>query len=398
MQKKQLFFAVALLAAAGLAAVAARGPAASPDACEKKETLVILVQFPDVKHEVIRDLVQAKFFRDLDAYVREMSYGKACVSGRVTEKWYTLPHPIAHYKVVAQNLKVTKRPIDALLNDAINAAAKDYDLSRYPYISLFLGATQPQYGMMCLYAYPGFFGWAATEQLKTKSGQVINGDIAIFTSRAHLGNMAHDMLHAFGGIRGGRRVVPCLYDHDLQARPGPFRRVFVRSLVNMGFWDPLSCHCYKYFQPPMGISSWTKLRLGWLAPEKVLTARPDRTTEALLGPLEDGSSGTLAIRIPVSGSAYYLVENRQPIGHDQYLPGKGVLIMYADDTVPECLDGKAPVRLMDADPEVSLLRGAAFDTGERGSFVDAKNGFKLQLLGKLGDSYRIRVSPYPRPL
>jgi immune inhibitor A len=388
-------FCAALLAFFCAPAPAAAGPAAPP--CEVKQTLVILVQFPDVKHTVDRGEIVKKFFRDLDGYVREMSYGKACVAGRVTEKWYTLPHPISHYKVVSQNLLVKKKPIDALLNDVVNAADKDVDFSKYSYISIYMGATQPQYGMMCLYAYPGFFAWTATEKLKTKSGQEINADIAIFTSQAHLGNIAHDMIHAFGGIRGGKRVVPCLYDHDLQSKPGQFRQVFLKALINMGFWDPMSCHCYKQFLPPMGISSWTKMRLGWIDRSKILTVKPDAAAEVILGPLEDGNARTLVVRIPISSATYYLLENRQPTGYDRYLPGKGVLIMYADDTVPECLDGKAPVRLMNADPEVSLLRGAAFDVGGKDTFIDEKNGLKIQLLEKVGESYRIRVSPYAKP-
>ena len=48
--------------------------------------------------------------------------------------------------------------------------------------------------------------------------------------------------------------------------------------------------------------------------EKGPVADPKQASEILLGPLEDGSSETLAIKIPLSESKYYLIENRQPIG------------------------------------------------------------------------------------
>jgi hypothetical protein len=49
-------------------------------------------------------------------------------------------------------------------------------------------------------------------------------------------------------------MVPCLYDHDLQAKPGLMRKTFIDATINMGFWDPMSCHFYKRNLPPPGIS------------------------------------------------------------------------------------------------------------------------------------------------
>jgi hypothetical protein len=161
----------------------------------------------------------------------------------------------------------------------------------------------------------------------------------------------------------------------------------------MGYWDPLSCHFYKRNIPPPGISSWTKLRLGWIAQGKVRVVDPEQVSEIVLGPLEVGSSETLVIKIPLTGSKFYLIENRQPIGSfDPYLPGKGVLIMYADDSVEECRYGKSPVRLMNADPAVPYLQGAAFNLPGKGVFIDKQNGIGIRIIEKIDDSYRIRIS------
>jgi hypothetical protein len=379
--------------------------------CTVKRGLIILVEFPDVKHSVERAYVEDRFFTKLNNYVKEMSYNKVCIGGDITKKWYRMPDSISRYKISPRNIEVDKSRVEKLIRDALNAVDSEVDFSRYDFTALFLGAKWDEYGMVGLCGYPGMLGWSAgtAEILKTKSGQKVPGGVAIFCYQAHIGTLFHDIAHILGGVREVKnkfflvkgkeqvRNVPCLYDHDLQGKPGPVREVFVDSTINMGFWDVMSCHYYKRGQPPPGISSWTKLRLGWLDPAKVREVKPGETWEGMLGPLEDGNSQNLAIKIPLAESTYYLIENRQPLGNfDKILPGSGVLIMYADDTVAECRKGEAPVKLINADPTVPHLEGAAFDLGKKDSFVDKSKGLKIQLVEKIGYNYKIRISAYGR--
>jgi hypothetical protein len=245
------------------------------------------------------------------------------------------------------------------------------------------------YGMIGLCGYPGMLGWTAEGALRTRGGQVVRGGVAIFCYHAHLGTLFHDVAHILGGVKGGQRMVPCLYDHDLQAKPGPLRETVEDAMINMGFWDPMSCHFYKRLSPPPGISSWTKLRLNWIDAAKIKVVKPGKRAEVLLGPLEDSASPTLAVKIPISEGRYYLIENRQPIGFDRVLPGSGVLIMSADDHIAECRHGQAPVKLVNANPSIPHLEGAAFDLGKRGSFQDQRNRVRVQLKEKAGQSYRL---------
>jgi len=364
------------------------------DGCTVKQGLIIIVEFPDVKHSVDKRYPQKRFFRELNSYVQEMSYNKVCIGGDITEKWIQMPYPISHYKISPRNLEVDKSRVRNLIDDALNAVDKDVNFSKYSFIAIFMGARLKEYGMIGLCGYPGMLGWGTEEILKTKSGQVIKEGIAIFSYQAHLGTLFHDIAHILGGVKEGKRMVPCLYDHDLQAKPGPLREVFIESTVNMGFWDSMSCHYYKWDVPPPGISSWTKMRLNWMNISKIRVVKPGETKEILLGPLEDGASATLAIKIPLSETSYYLIENRQPIGFDKNLPGSGILIMYADDTVAECRHGKSPVKLINADPKIPHLEGAAFDIGKKEIFIDEKNRLKIQLIEKRGNAYKILISPY----
>lgn len=354
--------------------------------------LVVLAQFPGLRHTVDRDHVRQRFAEHLDAYVREMSGGAAWLDIELTP-WLTLPGPVDSYSIAPHNLKVDKSRVARLIDDALAALPPDTDLGRYDFIAIMLGATVPEYGMVGLCGYPGMLGWSTQDALRTRSGKVVRGGVAIFTSQAHLGTLFHDVAHILGGVKGGRRVLPCLYDHDLQARPGPLRETFAEAIVNLGYWDPMSCHFYRREIPPPGVTAWTRLRLGWLPESKVRTVRPGQTEELLLGPLADPAAGILAVRIPLSATTSYLIENRQPLGFDRHLPGSGVLVMRTDDSVGECRHGRSPVRLVDADPSAPRLTGAAFDAGARNTFTDRGNNVKIQVLEQVGGAFRLRISP-----
>ena len=355
--------------------------------------LIILADFPDVTHKVGRAYAEKRFFGDLDHYIREMSYGKKCFGGDITRKWMTMPRPIREYKISSRNLEVDKSRVRGLIEDAVNAVDGNVDFSRYDVVALFLKARLDEYGMIGLCGYPGMLGWSSGDVIRTKSGQTVKDGVVIFSFQAHTGTLFHDVAHILGGTKDGKRMAPCLYDHDLQAKPGPMRKTFVEAMVNMGFWDPMSCHFYEWDSPPPGLSSWTKLRLGWLDPSKVRIVRPGDKAEVLLGPLEDGTADTLAVKVPISEKTYYLFENRQPIGYDRNLPGKGVLVMYADDDVAECRRGRSPVKLVPADPAAESLRGAAFLPGEKGVFRDPDRNLTVRVEPSEGNSLKLVINP-----
>lgn len=355
--------------------------------------IIILVQFPDVKHDVNKNLVQVRFSQHLNSYVKEMSYNKVSLEIDLTRRWYTMPNSISQYRISSRNLEVDKSRVRKLIDDALAAADQEVDFSKYSFSVILMGARLTDYGMIGLCGYPGMLGWGAEGVLRTKSGQLVKGGVAMYSFQAHLGTLFHDIAHILGGVQEEKRMVPCLYDHDLQAKPGPVRETFVDAIINMGFWDPMSCHFYKRELPPPGISSWTKIRLDWIDQSRIKVINPGEKAEFILGPLEDGSSEIQVAKIPISETTYYLIENRQPIGFDKNLPGSGVLIMYADDNIAECRHGKAPVKLVNADPSVPHLEGAAFDIGKRDSFQDENNRINIQLKEKIEGSYRILITP-----
>ena len=363
--------------------------------------LVIQVEFPGTRRNISTGSVREKFLDQLDAYVREMSYNKVCIKGEITDKWYKLPGPISNYWIPWQNLQVDRSIVRNLVSDSLNAVDKEIDVSKYDFVMIQLAATFDEWGNSGFTAYPGQLGWRDDTILITRSGRKVNRGIAVQASTANLGQVFHHVAHVLGGVKNGKRVLPCLYDQDIAssstARHGSgVQSGFRNAQIHMGGWDPMSCNpCLQRPGPP-GISAWTKLRLGWLEPAKIRVVNPGEKAQVSLGPLEDASSQTMVIKIPVTDTTYYLVENRQRIGYDKNVPETGVLIMYADDKIAESRHGRGPVRLINANPTVPHLESAAFDIGKNASFADEQNGVRIKLLKKNGRSYDILVEYTPR--
>jgi hypothetical protein len=158
----------------------------------------------------------------------------------------------------------------------------------------------------------------------------------------------------------------------------------------MGPWDIMSEHFVKRQDPPPGISSFTKIRLNWIAPRQAVSVRPGQTTVAFLSPLAKGGS-TLAVKIPLSDGTYYLVENRQLFGYDRVLPDAGIIILRV---FPKAQEGYGTVELVDADPSAPHFSKAAYGLERsRGAFfVDKKNGFAVVPLWREGDATGVVVT------
>lgn len=390
------------LAVACMTSDAASDTSGQPACSTVLKPLVIQVEFPGVSRTINSRAVKEKYLDELDEYIREMSSSKVCLMGEVTEKWYRLPNPIAAYWIPWQNLRADKLNLRNLVSDSLNAVDQDIDVSKYDFVIIALAATIKEWGNNGVAAYPGMLGWQTDESLFTQTGRKVNRGIVVYASTVHLGHVFHDVAHVLGGVKDGKRVLPCLYDQDLQGKStalaGNFsaRQARRESEIHMGGWDPMSCNnCLQRPGPP-GVSSWTKLRLGWLEPSKIRVVSPGEKVQIALGPLEDASSQTTVIKIPLTDTTYYLVENRQHIGHDKYLPQTGVLVMYADDKIGESRHGQSQVRLVNANPTVPHLEGAAFDIDRNASFVDDQNGVQVKLLNKKGKSYEVLVEYTPR--
>jgi hypothetical protein len=194
--------------------------------------------------------------------------------------------------------------------------------------------------------------------------------------------VVHEWLHYLGGYSRGSVRVKDLYDWSLLAK-GEYSGIYV------GRWDLMGG---QWGDDPHGISSWTKIQLGWLLPSQVATVKLGQAAELKVDPLELPSTGIQAISIPLepwNPVVYYLVEVRQEIGYDAKLPDSGVLVTLCD----EHRSGEGPVRVQDANPRTSTLDDATFDlrVGKEPGFFDKKNDISIVITAKSGLSYTIFV-------
>jgi hypothetical protein len=157
----------------------------------------------------------------------------------------------------------------------------------------------------------------------------------------------------------------------------------------MGPWDIMSQHFVEKGKPPQGISSFTKIRLGWINKQQVQTVKLGETAIAFLSPLSKGGD-VLVVKIPVDEENHYLIENRQPFGFDKMLPDSGILILEVNSMVS---DADGPVRIK------SAVRSRTFDqatykleAGNRNVFVDKQHNIAVIPLWKENEKLGVLVT------
>ena len=347
-------------------ATAAGSPLRAQHALGVQRVLVLAVSFPDVPTVPPLRRIKERMLDGPIEYYATQSYGKTQLQGEI-RGWYQLPRPVAEYKVAPYNTEVDRNRVRRLVEDDFNAADTEVAFDRYDHVIIVVGvATRPGvgYGMIAYSANPGMLtmrgmrkGNARMETIATRGGQRFSGGIVVMAQNAHLGHVVHDLAHALGGVVGGRRPIPDLYDTVLQGKVGPLsHESFPKFTVFMGPWDVLSRHFVVYQQPPPGMSSFTRLRMGWIESNQVVEARPAEGQAVTLSPLADGK-GTLAIQVPGRWGTHYLLENRQTLPGDPALPVTGLVILHVDESRE---DGDGIVRVVDANPKVANFGAAAF--------------------------------------
>jgi len=395
---------LALIAAVAPSAhVAATGAADPVSVTGTKRLLVVAVRFPDVAPAFSPKQIVEKAGR-IDRFLRDASYGKMALESRVVG-WHQLPAPLSEYHVSPFNYTVDKTRVRRLLQDALAAAGRDVAVRNFDAVWIVVGArTRPGegYGMIAYCANPGMLSGVRGERAQLEAVTLLDGTAfalptVVSAENAHVGHVAHDLLHALGGASGGKRTVPDLYDFDLQSDATFFNNQPRGTLhpklfaTHAGPWDLMSQHFIELEKAPPPPSSFTRRQLGWIGADQIVTAPRGETREFTLAPLA-GGRGTLVIRIPIDANRWLLLENRQPMGGDQVLPAHGLLVLEIDMTRTE---GGGIVRVANANPGTANLYGAPFrpGAGERRYYAHADSGVAVVPLDiAAGGSMRVVVT------
>lgn len=147
---------------------------------------------------------------------------------------------------------------------------------------------------------------------------------------SEIGTFCHEHGHTLG--------LPDLYDTSNSPYPG------------VGNWDLMAGGVYggdgHHANTPVQPGAWSRARLGWVPPvnlaaEGPVSLPPTETSPASLKIWSEGSPG----------DEYYLLENREPLGWDQFLPGGGLVVWHADDAI---IDAEIPYNRVESFPVFGL--------------------------------------------
>jgi len=288
-------------------------------------TIVILVDFSDNQADTISyppsHFGELLFSQNiyptgsLTDYYLEVSYNGVQFQGDVT-RYYRLPETYAYYANYQFGFGSYPQNAQKMAEDAVWAADPDVDFSLYD-------NDGDGYVEACfvVHAGPGAEVTGDSTDIWSHKWSTVNDPhvdgviVDEYCTEPEDGTIAvfcHESGHLVFGL-------PDLYDYD--APPDNSWGLGLWSLMAYGGW-------LNGGHTPAHLDAYCKIRAGFLTPEVPTTnltsvSFPQVETDQVVYKLwTDG----------LIGSQYFLVENRQRVGFDQYLPGDGLLIYHVDQT------------------------------------------------------------------
>lgn len=294
-------------------------------------------------------------FSRMNAYFAEVSYAKLGFMGSTSE-WIRLNRTMVYYG--GGDFDVERK--SELVRDAVKAGSSSvlYE-DGLKLLIVHAGDDQAATGKsndIWSFADIGD-GRVATPQ------GVFVMSVAVVAETDPLGVFAHETTHMLG--------LP-----DLYATGGQSELVGRWDLMATGAWTDLG-------RQPSHLSSWSKIRLGWITPSEVRGISFGETASVQLTPLETSGGGYKVVKLDVSSTSYYLVEGREKVGFDAALPSFGVLLLKVNNST----FGYGTVRVVS--PSGSLT-SATLPVG--GLYSNATEQFNLSVLSASSLGYQVAIS------
>jgi immune inhibitor A len=296
--------------------------------------VVILVEFPDLRADTV--LHNARYYEDLlfegtrwnqktmRNFYLENSYGKLEIVGEIYG-WYMAPNPSIYYAAANAGICSVCYPRNArkLVEDALGLAEPDIDFSRFDddgsdgvpasgdddgYVdAVFVVHAGPSFEETGNPNYILSHQWTTVEPVDVDGVSVYV--YAIEAEPSNIGTFCHEMGHILG--------LPDLYDMEYDSYA-----LDVWSLMGSGGWLDDG-------ETPSHLDAWCKTKLGFLEP-----VVPEENVDGIiLDPIEGHPDVYRIWKNGQEGREYFLLENRQKVGFDAFLPGSGLLIYHVDETM-----------------------------------------------------------------
>lgn len=314
--------------------------AASKSAVDTVRVIVILVDFSDQPYN---SGVAAGTPADFDSllfsenrinptgsmteFYLENSYGTFFIEGDIYG-WYRMPQTYAYYVDGQKGFGSYPQNAQGLTVDAVLAADGDVDFSLYDSHGPYGSPDGFVDGLFVVHSGPGYeetgnvndihsHQWSLGSHMVYLDGVYV--DTYSSEPEERIGTMSITDIGVFAHEYGHVLGLPDLYDWDYD--PPTSAGLGNWSLMAGGSWNAQG-------RVPAQMDAWCKTYVGFVSPINVTgnmvdVEFPQVESEPVVYRL--WANGDL-------GQQYFLVENRQHIGFDSYLPGSGLLIFHVDDT------------------------------------------------------------------
>lgn len=287
-----------------------------------KNTLVLLIEFPDLRHTYSSEYFNDLFFKKMGCksvrdYFLEVSGGTLDINGEVSP-W--LKSKKKHYDYRDTDLNFTNAR--KLVYEALSSALKGYQIN----IRQFAPHGKVEL-LLVVFAGPGAdttLNFRHISPHASKFQPCLNFQGITFERYCIVPELFFDQnTHLYHG-----EGVGC-YCHEISHLLGLMDHYKCNYSPIVGSWCLMAIGDHNNDgKTPAHLCAWCKTRLGWVEPVEVKGRPKRRSIPAVINPphviykIEVGSS---------RGKEYFLLENRQKIGFDSHLPSSGLLIWHVNE-------------------------------------------------------------------
>jgi M6 family metalloprotease-like protein len=259
-------------------------------------------------------------------YFKEASFGKLnLTAGTAVPEWVSLPNDREYYAENPQEML-----IDGLKALPENFNLRQFDNNGDGKADIDVDIIHTGYGQEYtadpkdVWSHKSALSWQDIDPV-VKQGVAFDGYhtepefASDKKSISIIGTICHETHHSFG--------LPDLYDTS-----GNSAGIGKWGIMAAGSWGgPRDAEG----TVPTHSCAWTKSFLEWLTPSKI---KSNRTGVKLYGLTTTSGSRAYKISGGMAKKEYLLLENRQQVGFDEYIPGSGMVIYHIDDNNDSTLD------------------------------------------------------------
>jgi immune inhibitor A len=287
--------------------------------------LILCVDFSDKPAQIPIETIYSRFFGDyqnsLKEYYREVSHGRYIPHGEL-HGWYRVTHPSTYYTDKQNGFGIYPKSADRLVEEVLNIASNDpnidwesFDTNNNGYIdnlivihsgaeAAYTGNLDDFWSHVYIIPTPKIIKQQQMSQEKTVwVYQLVPEYLDIPDNYRLVGIDSHEFGHLLG--------LPDLYDYSDNSNG-----VGLYSLMGGGSWALKG-------MVPVHLDAWSKHILGFSDPiidpvGKISIENAETSPNNIIYTTTDPKE-------------YFMVENRQKILYDKYLPSEGIFIWHVNE-------------------------------------------------------------------